>query len=174
MKEKGWNLGFITLTYSPDCLPTIPEECFKNAAEYREIPCFDQDSVRQWIKSIRQYCKYHYHMVNGDNIRYFITSEYGSNTHRPHYHAILAWPSDKGCDYEKMHALCDHYWSKGIVGPQHYLGDKDCRSFEVQGDSSAVLSYVCKYVSKDIDYVEQLYGVKTKFCVVPVLVLSVI
>lgn len=155
LKSRGWNVGFITLTYSPDCLPTIPEECFKNADQYREIPCFDQDTVRQWIKSIRQYCKYHYNFKNGDNIRYMVVSEYGEHTHRPHYHALLAWPS--ACDYRTMHALCDHYWSKGRVGPSHYLGDSSCKHpFEVQGDTAAVISYIAKYVSKDISYVEQV------------------
>ena len=159
LKKQGWNLGFITLTYSPDCLPTIPEECFKDPQQYKEIPCFDKASVRKWIQDIRQYCKYHFGFKNGNNVRYFITSEYGGITHRPHYHALIAWPKCQKCDDRVMHALCDHFWSKGIVGPQKPEGDRNCRQFLVEGDNAAVVSYVSKYVSKDIDYVDQVEGI---------------
>lgn len=155
LKSRGWNIGFITLTYAPESLPTIPKECFVKASDYKEIPCFDRTSVRDWIKAIRQYCKYHFGFKNGNNIRYMITSEYGEHTKRPHYHALLAWPST--CDYETMHSLCSHYWTKGLVGPSHYLGDKHCKwPFEVKGDKSAVISYIAKYVAKDISFVDQV------------------
>lgn len=159
LKKQGWNLGFITLTYRDEDLPKIPKKCFVNQDDYQEITCFDKQEVRHWIQSIRHYCKYHYKMVNGDNIRYFITSEYGSLTHRPHYHAILAWKNGLGLNYETMHKLCKEFWTKGLVGPQHYLGDKNCKSFEIQGDETSALTYVCKYVSKDIDYVDKVKGI---------------
>lgn len=165
LKNKGWNVAFCTLTYDEDSLPKIPEVCFKDVSQYRDIPCFDRRSVREWIDNIRQYCKYHYRFVDGDNIRYFIASEYGSNTHRPHYHAILAWPcvsksGQPGPSYEKMHALCSHYWTGGFLFPRHYLGDGDCLSFEVVGDPTKCLGYVSKYAAKDIDYVDEIRDVE--------------
>lgn len=159
LKEQGWNIGFITLTYNNENLPKIPKKCFIDEKQYKEINCFDKKAVRNWISQIRHYCKYHYKMTNGDNIRYFITSEYGSLTHRPHYHAIIAWNPNLGCDYKTMHSLCKHFWDKGLVGPQEYNGDKDCGPFEIIGDSTACLSYVCKYVSKDIDYVDKVKNI---------------
>ena len=165
LKDKGWNVGFITLTYDEKNLPKIPKKCFQKEEEYKEISCFNKNQVRNWISEIRHYCKYHYKMVNGDNLRYFITSEYGELTHRPHYHAILAWnpkltnKNGETCDYKTMHALCKHFWTYGLVGPKEYVGDNNCKSFEIQGDSTACLSYVCKYVSKDISYVDKVKNI---------------
>ena len=157
LKKKGWNVAFCTLTYDEESLPKIPEECFADSTQYRDIACFDRASVREWIDSIRQYCKYHYKFVKGNNIRYFIASEYGSVTKRPHYHAILAWPSS--LSYEKMHALCTHYWKKGFLFPRKPQGDGECLSFEVVGDATRALGYVSKYACKDIDFVDEIKGV---------------
>ena len=158
LKKKGWNVAFCTLTYDEESLPKIPEECFEDPSQYRDIACFDRTSVREWIDSIRQYCKYHYKFVKGDNIRYFIASEYGSNTHRPHYHAILAWPNS--LSYERMHALATHYWNKGWLFPRNPAGDGKCLSFEVVGDASHALAYCSKYACKDIDFVDEVKDLK--------------
>lgn len=149
-KQKGWNVGFITLTYSPDYLPYIPLICFKNPLEYEKIPCFSREHVRGWIDSIRHFFKYHKGFKNDRNIRYFVCSELGSLTKRPHYHALLAWPSD--VSYECMFGICKHFWKYGLVGPKNYLGDSKNLPFEVVGDCSKVLQYVSKYVTKDIDF----------------------
>lgn len=158
LKKKGWNVAFCTLTYDEDSLPVIPECCFEDPSQYREIACFDRQSVREWIDAIRQYCKYHYKFVKGNNIRYFIASEYGSNTHRPHYHAILAWPNS--LSYERMHALAMHYWNKGWLFPRNPAGDGKCLSFEVVGDASHALAYCSKYACKDIDFVDEVKDLK--------------
>ena len=157
LKSKGWRIGFITLTYAEDSLPTIPEECFKDPSQYRVIPCFDRQTVRDWINNIRYYCKYHYRFTNGNNLRYFVVSEYGSTTSRPHYHAVLAWPPI--CSYEEMYALCKYYWTKGYVCPEEPQGDTHHHPFEVVGDASKALSYVCKYATKDIDYQDTVAGI---------------
>ena len=160
LKKQGWNVAFCTLTYSEDNLPHVPEECFKDPTQYKEIACFSRTHIREWIDSIRHYCKRHYRMVKGNNIRYFIASEYGEESHRPHYHAIIAWPPI--CDYQTMHALCMHYWSHGMMFPQNYLGDvaHKCMSFEVVGDATKVLSYCSKYVCKDLAYLEETDGIE--------------
>lgn len=158
LKKKGWNVAFCTLTYDETSLPKIPEECFKNPQKYRDIACFDRTTVREWIDSIRQYCKYHYKFTNGNNIRYFIASEYGSNTHRPHYHAMLAWPSS--VSYNTMHALATHYWNKGFLFPRKPEGDEKCKCFEVIGDASHALAYCSKYACKDIDFEDEIKDVE--------------
>lgn len=158
LKKKGWNVAFCTLTYDEESLPKIPEVCFKKSEDYRDIACFDRNSVREWIDSIRQYCKYHYKFVKGNNIRYFIASEYGSNTKRPHYHALLAWPSS--LSYVKMHALATHYWKKGFLFPRKPEGDGKCLSFEVVGDASHALAYCSKYACKDIDFEDEVKDVE--------------
>ena len=149
-KKRGWNVGFITLTYSNEYLPHIPCCCFKNPLEYTKIPCFSREHVRGWIDDVRQFFKYHRGFKNEKNIRYFVCSEFGSSTHRPHYHALLAWSPE--VSYECMFGICKHYWKYGLVGPKFYNGDSKNLPFEVVGDCSKVLQYVAKYVSKDIDF----------------------
>lgn len=151
-KKRGWNVGFITLTYSPEYLPHIPCCCFKNPLEYEKIPCFSRDHVRGWIDSIRDYYKYHRGFKNEKNIRYFVCSELGSTSYRPHYHALLSWPSE--VTYEEMFNVCKTKWSYGLVGPKYYNGDSKNLPFEVVGDCSKVLQYVSKYVSKDVDFTD--------------------
>lgn len=154
LKNQNWNIGFITLTYNDAHLPKLPKILFKNQSKYSEIPCFSKTDIQNWIHSVRQYCKYHYNFKNGQNIRYFIASEYGSNTHRPHYHAILAWPNT--LDYETMHELCKEKWEHGWVFPRQPQGDrngtKDILPFKLTGDLSKAIAYCAKYACKDIDF----------------------
>lgn len=150
LKKQGWNVAFCTLTYDNKQLPHIPKELFKKEEDYKEVACFSRTDVQNWIGSVRQYFKYHNGFKNGDNIRYFVASEYGSNTHRPHYHAILAWP--QRVDYQKMHAVCSHFWNKGFMFPRKPEGDKGMLPFEVVGDMSKAMNYVSKYACKDVDF----------------------
>lgn len=150
LKKQGWNIAFCTLTYNDNHLPKIPKELFKDNEPYKEIPCFSKSDVQNWIQSVRQYFKYHNDFKNDNNIRYFVASEYGSQTHRPHYHAILAWPNT--VDYKKMHAICTHFWNKGIMFPRKPEGDKDMLPFQIVGDMSKAMNYVSKYACKDIDF----------------------
>lgn len=150
LKNKGWNVAFCTLTYENNNLPTIPKVLFKNEEEYKKIACFSKEDVTNWIHGVRQYFKYHNNFTNGNNIRYFIASEYGSNTHRPHYHAILAWKND--VSYETMHKICTEKWNHGFLFPRNVNGDKDMLPFKIVGDASKALNYVSKYACKDIDF----------------------
>jgi len=57
---------FVTLTYSPEKLPADLS--------------LDHSHVQKFFKRLRKYAP---------NIRYFMCGEYGENTYRPHYHAII-------------------------------------------------------------------------------------
>lgn len=63
---------FVTLTYNDDHLPL---------SAYG-IPTLCKRDIQLWLKRIRKY-------YTGTQIRYFAAGEYGDQTHRPHYHAIL-------------------------------------------------------------------------------------
>lgn len=166
LKKRGWNIAFMTLTYDELHLPHIPQALFKNKEEYKSIPCFSRTDVRDFIDRIRQYCKYHYRFVGSDSIKYFVASEYGSTTHRPHYHAVLAWP--QSVSYEFMHKLCSECWQHGYLFPRKPEGDynsstkKRIRSFKIEGDVVPALRYVAKYVTKDIDFVNVLTTLNLK------------
>ena len=153
LKKRGWNVAFCTLTYRNEELPSIPAECF--VSDYKYIPCFNRAQTREWIDEIRQYCKYHFGFVKDkdtgeDNrIRYFIATELGTLRHRPHMHAILAWPNS--VSYEKMHSICSEKWTHGFLFPRRPEGDGKCLSFEVVGDASKCFTYISKYVCKDLE-----------------------
>lgn len=164
LRKQGWNLAFCTLTYSDEHLPYIPKQLFKAEKDYRKIPCFSRSDVSTWIESIRHYCGYHYQCKGDTAVRYFVASEYGAEKHRPHYHAVLAFPST--ISYETMHALCTHYWEHGLLFPRQPEGDrshgKDMFPFEVTGDASKAFAYVSKYVCKDLDFEKSIADVELK------------
>lgn len=166
LKKQGWNIAFCTLTYSDRTIPTLPRELFVSESEYRSIRCFSRSDVQHWIESIRHYCAYHFGCKNDSAVRYFVAAEYGSETHRPHYHAVLGFPST--ISYEKMHSLCSYYWEHGILFPRSPRGDhnpmtgKDMLPFEVVGDASKAFRYVSKYVCKDLDFEGQIQGIHLK------------
>lgn len=158
LKKQGYNLAFCTLTYANECLPCLPKSLFNNAEDYVRVPCFSRSDVRGFIDRLRQYCKYHFHFKGADAIKYFIASEYGDITHRPHYHAILAWPSR--LSYEAMHKLCSEIWTYGELFPRKPQGDyshgKNMLPFEIVGDASKAISYCSKYASKDVAFLDEM------------------
>ena len=88
-KNKGWKIGFYTLTYNSNHLPIIPTYLLKNPNDI--LPCFDRLHARSFIDNLRKWLWKHYNITN---IRYLIATEYGENTKRPHYHGIIAWPAE--------------------------------------------------------------------------------
>lgn len=166
LKKRGWNVAFCTLTYAPEHLPTIPDECFVNPDKVKVIPCFNRFQVRTWIDEIRSYCRYNFDFKGENRIRFFIASELGSLRHRPHYHALLAWPSS--VSYKEMHAICTDYWHYGYLFPRDFRGDGKCLSFEVVGDASKVFTYCSKYACKDLTLLQlqsnsEFYSNKEKY-----------
>lgn len=82
---------FLTLTYNEDNVPTTDD------GHKTLLP----SDVQRFIKRLRRHLEYipkRSHAVRDhvDKIRYFAVGEYGSKTHRPHYHLIIfGWmPSD--------------------------------------------------------------------------------
>lgn len=63
---------FVTLTYSDDNLPY----------SIGGLPILCKRDLQLWFKRLRK----HY---NRSGIRYYAAGEYGTKTHRPHYHIIL-------------------------------------------------------------------------------------
>lgn len=78
------NAVFITLTYNDDSLPFSVGSRFDG--ERVVCPCVSKKDVQDFLKRIRWHFqdKYAY-----KGMRYFIVSEYGPSTLRPHYHGIL-------------------------------------------------------------------------------------
>lgn len=75
---------FITLTYSDEYLP-FHHTVDTSTGEIIEGVSLCKKDAQDFIKRLRRYYEYNYG-VKG--IRYVICGEYGTETHRPHYHLI--------------------------------------------------------------------------------------
>lgn len=97
------SVHFLTLTYSEDKVPLTKDG----------VPCFNKKHLQDFHKRLRK--KY-----PKANIKYYVMSEYGDTTNRPHYHGIyFNLPSD--C-FEQLFDLDGSYhyklsdiWKRGII-----------------------------------------------------------
>ena len=101
---------FITLTYSDENLPR--SDC--------GLPCVSKRDVQLFMKRLRK-------SIEPFKIRYFLVSEYGSKTFRPHYHFIL-FNLPKSFDVDK---IIKDAWQKGNI--------------DVGTVTAASIHYVTKY-----------------------------
>lgn len=104
------SVHFVTLTYDENNVPTING---KKTLVKRDCQLF--------IKRLREYEK--------NEIRYYLVGEYGTNTKRPHYHAIMFNIADPK-NIEKA-------WGKGFT----FSPPLDKKGHEIR--------YVLKYIQKE-------------------------
>ena len=91
MEYKSSNFGlFVTLTYSDEHLP-LDGVCKRD--------------IQLFLKRLRK-------NFNSQALRYFIVSEYGDHTFRPHYHALLFFNFDRNND---IYDIIEQAWSLGNV-----------------------------------------------------------
>lgn len=127
---------FYTLTYNDDNLPLVNYNG-------REIPCFDKKQVQKFIKRLRKELE-----ADGYKLKYFISSEYGEKTKRPHYHAIFFVSApNKSITGIHFRELITKQWRYGFNKPGKNYG---------LITSADPLSYVAKYTAKDMGFCSQL------------------
>lgn len=125
---------FITLTYNDENLPT--EEFNEETGEIYKYPSVSPKDVNNFIKCLKTKInrlkkKGNYKGYKGA-LKYFIASEYGPGTHRPHYHGILFGLSKK--DYD----LINESWNRGFI----YLGEANAKT----------IRYTSKYCLKPTEF----------------------
>lgn len=113
------NSVFITLTYSPENITYVP-----GATPPFYATLYSKD-LTDFFKRLR-------FNLGNRKIRYYACGEYGGETKRPHYHAILF-----DVDYSDT-PIIEKSWNKGFV--------------KVEDVNIATISYVAGYVQK------KLYG----------------
>lgn len=141
-----YNAFFVTLTYSDEYLP------FTDVAEgvtIRQIddidisdggkfqPSVNMRDLQLWIKKIRKEI-----IVTKDDLnykfRYYLTSEYGPRTARPHYHAILFNVPERTPEFNTTNIKLN---VKNFLEKHWQMGDIDV------GDvTQASIHYVTGYV----------------------------
>ena len=163
------NNGYIlfdTLTYSPQNLPHLSE--FISIPDDLDMPCFDKSDYRNFICQLRMewtrlankgYAK----KPTKDNFKYFLTSEYGSKGHRPHYH-VLFFVKDDAIRWDILSRLINKCWHRGRTDgyPSQslkYVHDKRVFSRKQCADVNYLMNccrYVSKYISKSNDFEKKL------------------
>lgn len=113
------NSIFITLTYDDENVLNVP------GAPYPYYATLSSLDLQLFFKRLR-------FNLNGRKIKYYACGEYGSNTFRPHYHAIIF--NMDFCDSP----LIEQSWGKGFV--------------QVDPVNVQTINYVAGYVQK------KLYG----------------
>lgn len=86
---------FLTLTYSDEELPLSPQG----------VPTLVKTDVQKFMKKLRKDNE----KKTFETIRYYFVGEYGTKTHRPHYHAIMF----NVC--KETENVLDRIWSKGHI-----------------------------------------------------------
>lgn len=181
-KDCEWHFAFCTLTYGTpkggyDCdkVPTLPKSVF--FGKYRRVECFDKSHVQEWIKDLRK--SFHkkfwigrksplkkvprdkalFKYFSDTQLRYIACAEHGGKKGRPHYHVILAYPMINGITDEFVYNSCREFWAPkhGFLFPKYLNGDDREKPFVIQvGQLSKALSYVAKYVCKDMAFASKV------------------
>lgn len=130
IKHFGYKAVFVTLTYNNDTVPKVVDK--ESGSIYLSV---NKKHVQNLIKRFRT----NYKRANGVDAEftYFLTSEYGPRTLRPHYHALFF-----GVHKSDIMPLL-HDW-------QERYGFVKCDDVRVDGRQSAVAKYVGKYCSKGV------------------------
>ena len=172
LTAKGWKIGFFTLTYNDEHLPHIPDVLING--EYREVPCFNKRHIKDFVARMRKWLQKKYNCVKSRKPRVMICSEFGELRHRPHYHGIVCFPPD--VDAVAFHRELKRIWYSpsapdirgmddglGYFGPFNFDGDVDedgkiGKPFICDSVKASAM-YACKYVCKDINFLEAVADV---------------
>ena len=104
------------------------------------IPCVSKSDVQNWLKRVREQYAYDH---DGERLKfkYFICSEYGPSTYRPHYHAVIF--VNFNVDEFSKYFISDWVSNYGNVKWKHH----PIKYFKKNGVGDA-MAYVAKYCSK--------------------------
>lgn len=134
---------FDTLTYSNEFLP-----------RWHGIAVFNHRHIQLFLKRLRKnLASAGYNCEN--NLRYFICSEYGDNTQRPHYH-VLFFIRFK-IDVLDFWKFVRDSWQYGLTDRkfQKFVRGKLCKGArERVVDGNGALRYVSGYVVKDKSFMK--------------------
>lgn len=121
----------VTLTYNDD---NVPVE--------QNIRCFDKTHIQLFTKRLQTKVARFLDLPYTEcRVRYLICSEYGGETHRPHYHGILF--VHRSMSVIKFLEFLKQSWNYGFIAFGKFGAlVKDVRA----------IAYATKYVCKDMDF----------------------
>ncbi|WGL31428.1 replication initiator protein [Dipodfec virus UOA04_Rod_1038] len=115
---------FVTLTYNDDSIPLC--DC-------HGLPVLRPSDVSNFFHTLN----YEFRRF-GEKLRYFVVGEYGGESGRPHYHALIFVPKNTKFAFDKygFQQIIEKLWKFGFV----YVGSATGRA----------ASYCCKYLLKEL------------------------
>lgn len=141
---------FLTFSYNDENLPYYIDE--DNDFKF---PCFRWSDVTTFLNRL----KVSMSRLYGNNMyKYFITSEFGKNTHRPHYHGLFNL--EKGVNLFEFCELCRKLWTYGFMFPKfdekkgHYVDSYGRYTTPEITSRTGTVRYVCKYITKDLAFMQ--------------------
>lgn len=144
-KRKGVAI-FLTFTYNDDNLPYIQLGDVMQS-------CFDRKSVLKFLNQLKVRI---YRLYGKRSYKYFFTSEYGSHTKRPHYHALFFL--ENVVNPTVFAETCRDLWVYGYMFPKFDLHkntyvDNFGKPSQITIRSLAGgAKYVSKYITKDLSF----------------------
>lgn len=145
--DNGGVAVFLTFTYNDSCLPT------SSFLSDELIPCFRRDDVLCFLNQLKVQVNRRY---GKGMYKYFLCSEYGKFTKRPHYHGLFML--QPGVDSTWFSELCRKIWHHGFMFPRfkdgRYIDNVGAATSVELRNLNAACKYVSKYITKDIDYYE--------------------
>ena len=159
---------FVTLTYDDEHLPF-------GGTLVKEHP---QEFLKRLRYYLATYLVYDGYPITATKVRYYLAGEYGEDSFRPHYHAILFgfYPSDAKLYSEKngyklyTSKFLDHVWGHGSVkvGSATYESAGYCARYimkKITSDGSEEAEQLRKerYERMDLETGE-IYELEPEFC----------
>ena len=108
--KRGGKAIFLTFTYNDAHLPSL-------TCNNVTIPAFSHTDVKTFLNKVKVWSNRTY---GKKSYKYFFTSEYGSTTKRPHYHALFFL--EKRVDPSLFAEQCRKYWLYGFMFPKFKKG----------------------------------------------------
>lgn len=125
---------FVTLTYDDASLPL--QDIAFDGSEYKNVPVVSKRDIQLFFKRLRRFLDKKL-SSSGYKARYFLVSEYGPNTYRPHYHFLLfssyGFNSENSVEHREISKAIQKCWNSGFV--------------TVSICNKARIGYVTKYMS---------------------------
>lgn len=160
---KNGGIGLmLTFTYNDTFIPRYSDGI-------NTVVCFSPSDIKQFLNRLKTRCSREF---GTGFYKYFICSEFGKTTQRPHYHAIFLIKDP--AVYVQFVEICRECWSLTFYTDRHghkklvhrlgfmfpkrkngmYLDDKGRNRDPRFRSQLAGAKYVCKYICKDLAYMD--------------------
>ena len=154
---------FLTFTFDNEHLPHFDVPIYARTFTDEKLwyagletqSCFDRNLVKKFLNNLKINA---YRTFGKGSYKYFLCSEYGKTTQRPHHHGLFLLKN--GVDSNEFALLCRKLWTSGFMFPkydeQHHIwvDNNNAPSSILIRSLVGGCKYVAKYVTKDLSFFE--------------------